>query len=69
MSGVTFFLTIPLWGVESSTILLSRLVCGDETTLDLGDRFLTQDHQEALAERHSNQVASMMESRVGSDDS
>lgn len=61
---MTVPLALPLWPVECSTILLSRCVCGDEATVDLGDRFLSRDRQQAIAERHSSQVASMMETKT-----
>lgn len=63
----SFLCGLPLWGVECSTILLSRFACGDETTLDVADRYLTEDSQESIAERHSNQVSSMLESRMDVD--
>lgn len=63
----SFLCGLPLWGVESSTILLSRFACGDESTLELGDRYLTEDLQENIAERHPSQVASMLESRMDGD--
>jgi hypothetical protein len=64
---VTAPLAISLWPLESTTILLSRFVYGAESTLERGDRYLTDDTQEAIAERHSHQVTSMLESRTDLD--
>lgn len=64
---MTFPLAISLWPLESTTILLSRLVFGAESTLEGGDRYLTDETQEAMAERHPHQVTSMLESRTDLD--
>lgn len=58
----------PVWLVESQTILATRTICGDEKALDIGDEFLSEDALQRLAERHSQQVASMMEQRDRADD-
>lgn len=58
---------LPVWAVESSALLIARSACGDEKALTIGERTLTEDAQQRLAERHSNQVSSMMETRQGLD--
>lgn len=54
---------LPVWFVESQMILATRTVCGDEKALDLGGEYLTEDAMQRLAERHSRQISSMVESR------
>ena len=61
------FLALPLWAIESTALLVTRTACGDETTLDVGEKLLTEDAQEAVADRNPNQVASMLETRAGLD--
>ena len=58
---------LPVWAVESSALLVARSACGDEAALDIGERTLPDDAQQRLAERHSNQVSSMIEKRQGLD--
>lgn len=55
---------LPVWAVESSAILVARNACGDETALTLGQETLPEDAQQRLAERHSHQVSSMMETQT-----
>lgn len=55
---------LPVWFVESQTILATRTICGDEKTLDMGDEYLSESIRHRLAERHSRQVASMVEQRT-----
>ena len=61
------FLDLPLWAIESTTLLVARNACGDETTLDVGERVLGEDAQAAVADRNPNQVASMLETQAGLD--
>lgn len=56
---------LPVWFVESQTILATRTLCGDEKTLDIGDEYLPDSTQQRLAERHTRQVSSMVEQRTG----
>jgi len=57
-----------VWPVEASAMLLSRSVCGDEATLEVGKRILTDDARVELAERHPAQVASLVETQAVPDD-
>lgn len=61
------FFDLPLWAVESTTLLVARNACGDETTLDVGERVLGEDAQASVADRNPNQVSSMVETQVGPD--
>lgn len=54
---------LPVWLLESQTILATRTICGDETTINIGDEYLPNSTQQRLAERHSRQVSSMIEQR------
>lgn len=54
---------LPVWFVESQTILATRTICGDEKTLDMGDEYLSESARQRLAERHPCQVSSMIEGR------
>lgn len=55
---------LPVWFLESQTILATRTICGDERTLEFGDEYLPESTRRRLAERHSRQVSSMVEQRV-----
>lgn len=61
------FIDLPFWAIESTTLLVARNACGDETTLDVGERVLDEDAAESVADRNPNQVTSMVETRAGLD--
>lgn len=58
------FLDLPLWAIESTTLLAARNACGDETALDVGERVLGETAKEAVADRNPNQVCSMLETQA-----
>jgi hypothetical protein len=55
------------WAVESSTVLLSRSLLGDERSLAVAGRVLPGEADHRFTDRHTSQLASMVASQAAVD--